>query len=361
MALQSFSLLEIPDLPSAGNGAPSFNSYLIDAANEKLAFILYAPKSGSIRKVGFRTATVTTGIAIDVRIETVDATTGDPTGTLWGTNTNVSHTIADADDNVFLVTAALTADAVVTKGDLIAVVLAGPGAGSFAINFAELTDDSVSSGPVFPYTDHFTGTWAKATTGGGQIFALEYSDGTYAPIPNVWPIGQVQTDTFNSGSATDERALKFKFPFPVRVTGFWAWLDLDGDCDVVLYDSDGTTALLTKSLDKDIRVGTVGRTMTGFFSGTVNIAANTFYRLAIKPTSGTSLSSYRLQTNTAALMDAMSGGANFHGSSRVDAGAWTDATTDRPLFGLYVDCCDDGNSVRPQIMKVGGAGAFPVY
>lgn len=366
MAIQALTPFPIPTIPPSAAGAPSFNTgYTLDAASEKVALILHAPKTGNIRKVGFRTSTVTTGETVDVRIESVDATTGDPSGTLLAANTNIAHVIADTDDNVWLTTANLTADAAVTKGDLIAIVIAAPGSGSFAFSIGEFADGAASSGPVFPYIDHFTTAWAKSTGGGGYSFALEYSDGSYEVIPGCWPLSNVQSDTFNNTSTPDERALKFRLPFPARVTGFWAWLDLDGDCDIVLYDSDGTTPLLTKSLDKDVRVGTGGRSMTGFFSSTASLLANTYYRLAVKPTSATNLISYRLQVAAAAVMDGLDGGQDFHGSTRVDAGSWTDTTTDRPTVGLLIDAFDDGVSagggVGPAIMKAGHPGFVPIF
>lgn len=367
MALQGSIQFEIPYPPLSPSGAPTFNSGVtIDAANEKVAWIFNAPKSGDIRKVGFRTGTVATGATVDVRIETVDAATGDPSGTLWAANTNVSHAIANGDDSVWLTTAALTADATVVKGDLLAVVIANPGASFGNIAFGAFDDDSASSGPAMPYQDLFTASWTKQTAGGGWLIAVEYSDGSYAYVPGCWALSSVSTDTYNSGSTPDERGVKFRLPYPVRVTGFWAWLDLDGDCDIVLYDSDGTTALLTKSLDSSQRVGTAGRLLYYNFASTANLSANTYYRLVIKPTTVTNVSSYRLTAPSSAAMDTYHGGQDFHNTTRTDAGAWTDTTTDRPMLGIVADAFDDavsagGGGVGPRIMQVGGGGARPVY
>ena len=48
----------IPNMIQEGTG--SFKSLLIDAASEKVAGIVFAPKTGTISKVGFSTRTVTT-------------------------------------------------------------------------------------------------------------------------------------------------------------------------------------------------------------------------------------------------------------------------------------------------------------
>jgi len=218
-------------MPGFASAGPTFNSYTLDADGEKLAFIMHAPKTGTISKVCFRTGTVTTGATVDVRLETVDATTGDPTGTLLGTNSNGAQVIADANDNVFFTTA-LTTGVAVTKGDLMAVVIVVPTGANLAL--VDLADDSGSSGPIFPYSTQFAAAaWTKSATGSGIICALEYNDGSYAYQPLMWPLSATQTDTFNNSSSPDERGNKLSLPFPARVTGFWVWVDIDGDADIV--------------------------------------------------------------------------------------------------------------------------------
>lgn len=53
-------------LPEFGvSSSAAVNSMLIDAAGEKAAYIIAAPKAGTIDKVGFRTGVVTTGAWTD--------------------------------------------------------------------------------------------------------------------------------------------------------------------------------------------------------------------------------------------------------------------------------------------------------
>ena len=84
--------LAIPVPPNSGTSSTTFGTpMLLNAASEEAAGVLYAPKTGTISKIGFLTGTVTTGDTVDARMETVSAANGDPTGTLLGTNSNGSQ------------------------------------------------------------------------------------------------------------------------------------------------------------------------------------------------------------------------------------------------------------------------------
>lgn len=65
------------------NGAPWPASAIADN-NDKVAFVLQAPKTGTLARVAFLTGTVTSAATIGLRIETVSATSGGvPSGTLY--------------------------------------------------------------------------------------------------------------------------------------------------------------------------------------------------------------------------------------------------------------------------------------
>jgi hypothetical protein len=309
---------------------PSFTSNLVNANTKKHAFVLQAPKTGNIAKILIRTNTAATGANFDVRMETVDATTGDPSGTLWGTNTNATVNF-NAANTMF--TATLTAVGAVTKGDIFAVNLV-TAAGSVSVSFC-MGNDQLSH---FPYTDFFSAAWGKASS--CPIVGIEYDDGSYHTMPGAYPWSGLNTNTYNSGSTPDERGLKFKLPFPVRVSGFWADMDNDNDLTVKLYDSDGTTVLTSLAVDKDIRGTTNYGVQQYFFATTASLLANTFYRLTFVP-GASNITTADFDVPSAAAMDQVAGGQNFHHTQRTDAGAWTDTTTKRPFMGLIVDGFDD--------------------
>lgn len=316
---------------------------LIDAGLEECAAILMASITGTISKIGFRTATVTTGATVDVRLETVDNTTGNPTGTLWATNTNVSQVIADADDNVWFTTT-LTAGAAVTKNDVIALVVVNPSVSPGNLNLSDARNNPMLVGEMeFPYTARFQASAWTRQNNVSPTYYIEYSDGSTVPT-GLFPASAVTATAFNNGSTPDERGIIFQLPFPITVAGFFGTFDTDGDQDVVLYDSDGTTALQTLSLDKDIRGSTTAGT-PGFrwhlFPTTSALTANTNYRLVIKPTSVTSVRSVEFTVDTASFMDAFDGGQNVYLTTRTDGGAWTQTTTQRSSISLLILGADD--------------------
>lgn len=331
-----------PSAPLSQNGAPNLGtgSFVLDGASEKAAQIFAASATKSIRKVYFRTAGVTTGATLDVRIETVDAS-GDPSGTLWATDTNISHVLADTDDNNWNLTAALTADASVTRGDKFAVVIANPAAsfGNFQLNSC---NDEETSG--FPYADLFTASWAKVNQ--RLLITVEYSDGSYEPLfGSTHPGAPVNNNTFNSGTATNERGNIFQIPFPARATGCWAVLDADGPFAVKLYDSNGTDVLCTTGTHASaLRPITTPGHFFLPFTATANLAKDTNYRIVIVPTSTTNIITYDFEVPAAAFMDSFPGGQKVHQTIKT-SGNWAEDNTNRVYVGVQLDAFDDGTAV----------------
>ena len=326
------------------NTAPAASNETLDANGEKYAFITQAGKSGEIAKILFRVGAMTTTGNLDVRLETVDAANGDPSGALKDVNSNATQNVLDSDDNTWFAVS-LTASATVTKGDIIAAVLVADA--NFDGQILNWTN-SIEGG--FGYQDEFlTGSWVKTSSRGGMI-GLEYDDGSYEFCPGMYP-GVPSSLTFNNTSTPDHIGMIFQIPFPIRVTGISFILDTDGDVDIKLYDSDGTTVLETLSLDKDIR-GSAGGTIQQFlFASTHLLAKDVNYRIVVEPTSATNVRIYFFDVNAVAVMDGFSGGQKFHYTTKKDAG-WTETITRRPFFSLLCDQFDDGAG--------GGAGGAPL-
>lgn len=327
----------IPRMPNATSGAPTFTTLLIDASGEKAAFVFQVPKTGSVVGVLWRTVTVTTGGNVDVRLETVDLTTGDPSGTLFGTNTNATETVADGDDNTHFETT-LTAAASVTKGDLIALVIVAGSPGNMQI--AAYQDDGNQIG--FPYTDLFTAAWVK--TDQGLVCGLVYSDISCAPITGAHPVDIITSNLYSSSSTPDVYALRFKLAFPARISGFWVWGDFDGDFTAKLYDSDGVTVLESLAVDTNVRSSGTGRAGYYLFDTSVNLSANTVYRLGIEP-GASNITLYDFSVAVDYVMGSFDGGVEFYLSTAKDptgTGSWTNTVTKRPMIGLFLDAFDDG-------------------
>lgn len=320
----------------------SASGLTIDADTERAAAVFQAPKTGTISKVGFRTGNVATGATVDVRLETVDAANGDPTGTLWGTDTNASQVIGNGDDNTWFLTT-LTAGAAVTKGDILARVIANGTGGNIEIDHLVNT-----SGGSFPYLDLFTAAWAKSSQV-APILALEYNDGSYEWASGVLPIATATGATFNSGSTPDERGNIFSsFPFKARVTGCWVSIDADNASEIRLYQVGNDTPLATHTILAGQRGGTAQSVHHILFSSAVDLFRGQSYRLAVRPTTASNIILHQVTVSTAAIMAAMTGGTNIHLTTRTDGATtggtlndgWTQTTTARFLMGLYISGFD---------------------
>jgi hypothetical protein len=346
--LQSLSGgLIIPQYYERG-GAANFTNTTLDAAGETYALVFQAPKTGTIDRIGFRTGTVTTGNTVDVRLETVSATTGDPSGSLVAVGANAAVAIADGDDNVWK-EATLTTPCAVTRGTLYAACVVVPASTNLQIASLGTVADWIG-GWNFPYEDSFlAGAWAKGAN--SPTFNVRYTDGTYPVLGNL-PVSAIAATTFNSDSSPDERGLYFTLPFPARLSGAMLNAAFVGGSTLTVYDSDGSTVLTSLTIDADhIRTTSPGPGRY-LFPSAVELDKDEAYRLTVLPASTSDNTLTHLTVSSAAMMDALDGGQAFHLTTREGGGAWSQTTTQRPLIHLVLDACDDAAQ---------NAGAIRIY
>lgn len=359
MATQSIKGgLIIPDILPIGS-APAFAQLLCDASGEKAAVVFRVPKTGTLDKFEFMTGTVTVNASSQIRcsFEDVSAANGDPDGTQDQYRDIAGSAMVSSGWNVpGLMTSDGTDTGVkraVTRGQVLAAVV---GYSTFTaadiVNVSTLSNFPTVVG--FPYADHLVGVpaWSKQTN--YPVIALKYNDGTYEYLGvNVWPISAFNTLTLNTGTSPDEIGNIFQCPFPCRASGARVMINTAGagrDFDVVLYDSDGTTALQTINVDADIQRNAGGIWVDDLlFSATQVLLANTNYRVVIKPTTASNINAYDVTVAAAAIMDAFPGGQNWQRTERTDAGAWTQTTTKRVMIGMLFDGFDDA-------VSTGGSG-----
>lgn len=342
--------------------APTFASQLgMSVANAKIAWVFAAPKTGNIAALAWRTTAVSVAGTLDLRLETVDTTTGAPTGTLVGTNTNVSLAIVGGNANSQIVST-LTATAAVTLGQMVAWVPTNPPSSPANLSAGGLSMPGGSTN--MPYGLTFNGTsWTKVPTA-WPLIGCQYDDGNWYPIDGALFPGTALTATnFSNSSTPDCRGLRFKLPVPVRVCGAWVSIDLDGDCHVRLVTTAynqgaGTGILATASLDANVRGTSGGSVYFVTFDSAADLAKDTYYRLIVEPSSGTNLSVYDITLATLAQLGGIAGGGvDFHLTTAKDPtgdGDWTnyDSGTFRsPYMGLQIDGVDGATS--------GGGGSFP--
>lgn len=335
MAMTDVAMFGYPGLfPRGASRNFAFTTITLDAAGEKSATVFQVPKTGNISHVHFRSNTVSSAGNADIRLETVDTSTGEPTGTLVGVNTNATLAVNTA-TNWYRV--ALTAPAAVTKGALVALVIENATG-----NYQTTLTDSVVLDNNFPYSTSFlSGAWTKHQS--PLVMLVEYDDATYPAIPGILPIKTLTSVNVNTGSTPDEVGLKFTAPGAIRAAGVWAYFDCDNDCEIHLYDSGSSSiASVTTAMDPQVRFSTNQGSHFYLFPTPVTLTAGATYRLAFKPTSGSNVVVPVFDIDQAAYMAAFPGGMDMVYTSRTDAGAWSETTTRRPQIGLLVDGIDFG-------------------
>lgn len=310
--------------------------------NDKCGAVFIAPSTVTVHKIGFYISTVTSFIGTaDARIETVTASSGVPSETEVGTST----TFTPAASTWFWVT--LTADASLTAGTAY-----WAGTKVTAFTSGSYTQFSTFNGALaetftgIPYAAISTGTTLVDDT---PIIALEDNAGNKVYVPGMYPStnGGAAEETWASTSNPDRRGLRFKLPFPARLVGVRIYGDHDSDLNLILYDSDGSTALVTLSVDASIRSG-IAIEYNNYSITPTSLTANTFYRLVILPTTTNSRINFTtISVDAAADLDCWPGGQNFHFTSANGApaneAAWTQTLTKRPIgFELIFDQFDDG-------------------
>lgn len=349
---------------------PSFSALTLAASTDKVAVVFRVPRTGTLDKFEWMAGAVSINSGSAVRCSFQDPSTanGDPDGT-QDQFRDMAGTAVTA--NTWMVPGLITSDGTdggskrsVTRGDRLCAVLeyqTFTAADSVAVN-------TISSFPTivgFPYPDRQTGgTWTKSSN--YPVIALKYNDGTYEYIAaNVWPVeGSTAFPalSLNTGSTPDEAGNIFQLPFPCRATGAWVMTNPGAagrDFDLVLYDSDGSTPLQTTSVDTDVlRTATAPSTVLMHFPTTSALSANTNYRIVFKPTTASNTSTYECVVNAAAIMAALPGGSNWHKTTRSDAGAWTQDTTNRVMIGLLLDGFDDAAAGSGGGIRLAGHGGL---
>ena len=343
-------------IPSVCNDIPFTlgSTGTINSAGDLFAYIVIAPRSGTLNRFEFRLGTVSNNPDNGLRVafRNIDAANGDPDGTEDEFRVVAGPFVT----NQWVTPGLITSDGsdtgtkrVVTAGDRLACVIGFESfvAGdqlAFGVLGGLLTSFTTVSklDGTFEYHDSFDGaTWTKNSRPG--CFALEYATDGYVPINDEWiPALTLSATGFNSGSSPDERALRFQVPISCVCDGAWIRGEFDGDCDVILYDN-ADTVLATGFIDASAR-GTLSDAHALVRWPGVTLTPNTTYRVAWRPSTVTNIAPYAFTVNSAGLMAAAVGGAEWFLSTRTNAGAWTDVTAERLLAGLHFSQFDNGSA-----------------
>lgn len=346
----------------AAVGAPALSDLALSASNNRVALVVQAPETGTLDLFETLLGAVSNAPDNAIRMSFQDISNSD--GNPDGTQDQYRDVSSGISANAWLAPpGVMTSDGTdggtkrsVTRGDWIGCVIEYT---SFVVgdsfNIASSTQAAIGSkgiGDANCYANRYTGTWGTKTSN-SPVIALKYSTGAYYPIlSSVWPIKTINTRTFNSGSTPFQRGLRFKMPVPCRFAGVWIRCDLDNPASVVLY-SAADSVLSTVAMPSATRTSASAQNFTVLMPK-VDLAANTLYRVVVKPLTGSSLSFYDFDINAAGLLAAIGGGVEWY-STWGTTGSWTDTDTNRPYMGVLFDAFDDTTTVSGIASLVGGA------
>lgn len=328
-----------------GGGVADFNTNTIDDATDQTGYLFLAPKTGTISSVGFRTdVVVTAGIStLTVRLETISATTGLPTGTLCGASTSSTQDVANTDSKKwFQVT--LSSGCSVTEGDPLAIVIGGSGSTLTGTIFMSTNVILAGLDNLFPHTvDNQNGAgWAQDGESGASVALVGYSDGSY-PNTGFYPYVSVESELFTTATSPDEIGDVITSTQDVGVIGAWVMafgnIVSAKDFEILLYDSDGSTVLEQVSLPEFLAGDTflnVHDAYLVYFSQKRTLTAGQTYRLTMRPTTSSDTTRLcQVWVDNAAYFQATFGNSGtVIRTERTDAGAWTQTTTKRACLGF---------------------------
>jgi hypothetical protein len=344
----------------------------IDAVGEKIAFMgpVYHQGGGSkdVTKVHFRFGTVVKsgGSGLTVSLQNVDAANGPPMRPDGTQDQTVAIANGDANfaSNTNYTTAAFSASRTVAFGELLAVVIEYDVTGWLTPDTVGIAIASNANDVFYPPnygTSLYTGTWA--TSGDDGIFPsvlLEYTDGSFGSLGQGYPITDAVgcIDYINTGDgAADERALKLTMPFDCECSGGFVHVQPsanNANFDIILYDTDGTTVLGSESFDANQQYNATNGGITHAHWTPVTLAAGSAYRITVKPTTTTNIIVMWYRLANADHRKALRIGTDTVGSTRLDAGAWTDSSVILMCdAGLILSKIDDGSG--------GAAGGGKVF
>ena len=350
-------------LPSPGG--TSVGQFQMDAAAERFAFVLYAPKTGTLDSIQFMAGTVVSSPSIKVSFQDIDAN-GDPDGVVDQYAIFVPSGSAwnDVGAGGYMGSggAGSGTKRSVTRGDRFAVVFE---IDSYAAGNRLDTKYTQWTSQYFPpcrlkSSSDSGSTWFD-TNGYVPIVAVKYDDGSYDYMPSalIYKLFTSWTavSSFNTSNPTeDEVALKFQLPVPIVVDWLFAGLTSTnaGDFDLVVYDSDGTTVLASVSFDASAQMANQNTNYGRLLSASLALQANKTYYVAVKPTTTTNVTLLYVSVESADLIpQAIPFTATY--AYRVDGGSWSEDTGKLPVISFSAS----PSEAAPSTQGLGG-GSFQI-
>lgn len=275
--------------PSIGGGAS------LDIANEfeRVAIVFMASSTQLIDGVFFKIRSVGAGTNcnMEVRIEQVDTSTGQPNGILIsstaGRESSAGINVSAAGDYyVSFPVDEFDGPFELTQGTLCAIVFRPTSGGTVSnIHFATFSDDNAAWG--LPYCIDYDGTTSTQTAHYRDNVApiIGLATQTGYPINHLWPVTAVGMDTFQSTSTPDTIGNRLTIAAPVRISGVRAWVDLDAAATIKLYGTNGSTVLASVDIYAQVppAPGSAAHIAEFYFPASVDLAVGIYY-IAVEAT-----------------------------------------------------------------------------
>ena len=342
------------------------SNIIMDSAEEASAVVFQIPLTGTLLSVSIMTGAVTaapTSELVDIKLEGVNTSTGEPSGTPYTTDSNATLAITNADDNVKFTSAEFGGGGgvSVTRGDLASVMVVNPSSNPGNWRFKGLSNYWVG---LFPYgINRVTGTWTKTNIPG--TFSLNYSGGVTIPIVGSTLIDDTTATTIKSDIPIAEAGLLFQFPHAVRIAGLMVSGDIDGPLDAHLYNSSANPqetganrlATLTGVINGNVLRLNTQAWQSYMFPSSVLQPASTPYRLTLEAKTAVNSTINVAQVQDAADLGVFVGGTKFKLTEDNGTGGWDDNPSAHPWLIPLIDGFDDGaGGASGGVMPIGMRG-----
>lgn len=337
-------------LPSSSPAAET-----LDALGEFVEFLFFAPRTGTIERIHFQAATVTTDG--DGLRQSIQSTTDGPPmlhNAVIGSEVTHVTTTPNAWNRG---TAGLGAD--VTAGVPYFARLAAPAAGTTCnLQIRRTWSQAAFPGHLASVQSHYSvtnTTGSNVAASGMNPIAIEYSDGTVYFIPNFTPFGVMTSTNFNTGSTPDEAGNRIVVPCGCRCIGLYTATIFSADNgtgDIILYDESSNVLRSSSWNENKNRQAT--QTPAYLPIEPQILVKDQVIRVIDKPTSATNLSrahfSLDIANGGARLRDAAPWSGYTKFTSRVDGGAFTDIDDQYAANGIIVDQIDIAAAAAEALM-----------
>lgn len=338
--------------------APSGQQFIqLDSATKAVEWIFQAEEAITITRLAVKYGSSSgTSPTYRVSLQGVNGS-GNPDGTIKGGGSPASKTFSPsglgwATNSVFWIT--LDNSYACARGEYLAMVLDYSSGTIGGLNSSSFHSAISSPKTHFPYTIH-NDTGTRTNPNGMPYFGYGSSTRKYGCV--VRDSGNEVA--FDLNSSPDERGLKFTIPAgwcdTYTLAGLrWmvgSGLVAGGSTIITLYSGTDTTAAnstgavtettvqqtVTWDHDFSLKAPQDGvATILFDESSLVTLYAGATYRIVLTPQGTQDTSIWQFQLPSADDGDTLEGQQDFVGTSRVNAGNWTDTATDRYLMKLLL-------------------------